>query len=47
MSKEEQEDRKNHSAEFKFKVVKEALTTDIGVSGVCRCKGSPENEHFM
>ena len=39
MSKEEQEDRKNHSPEFKFKVVKEALTTDMGISGVCRKYG--------
>lgn len=31
--------RKSYSVEQKFKIVKEALTTDLGVSGTCRKYG--------
>jgi transposase-like protein len=40
MSKETNENgRRQFTPEQKFKVVKEALTTDLGVSGVCRKYG--------
>ena len=34
-----QKERRQFTAEQKFKVVKEALTTDLGISGVCRKYG--------
>jgi transposase len=30
------DDRRKYTAEHKVRIVKEALTTDLGVSGVCR-----------
>lgn len=33
------EDRRVYTTEQKYKIVKEALTSDIGVSGVCRKYG--------
>jgi transposase-like protein len=36
---EEEKERRQFTPEQKLKIVKEALTTDLGVSGVCRKHG--------
>lgn len=50
---EDSKARKTYSAEMKYKIVKEALTTDQQVSDVCRKYGVPTSvfyrwqEHFL
>ena len=39
MNEEQTKERRQYTPEQKVKIVKEALTTDIGVSGVCRKYG--------
>ncbi|HMO23161.1 MAG TPA: transposase [Candidatus Melainabacteria bacterium] len=39
MNNEQMKERRQFTPEQKVKIVKEALTTDIGVSGVCRKYG--------
>lgn len=39
MTEEQSRERRQFTPEQKVKIVKEALTTDIGVSGVCRKYG--------
>ena len=39
-------ERRQFNAEQKFKVVKEALTTDTGVSGVCKKYGISTSQYY-
>ena len=46
MNDEQTKERRQYTPEQKVKIVKEALTTDIGVSGVCRKYGIPNALYY-